>query len=121
MRKHSFGLFNSNPSFEQPSIGVNTLQNTLDTAVYNRTLTPEDAMAISRATRSANANKPYGLVSPGDIAREAVGAGISYLGGRAAGALVGSIGSFSPGEQKNLAQKGGLAALALHAAGRLLR
>ena len=107
------------PSWTQPSIPKGTTQNTLDTAVANGTMGVYDAANVSQIMEEARP-QGSGLISPASIARAAVSYGIGSLAGRALGATMNAtFGSFSSGEQQNLARGFGAGNVLFDIMGRL--
>ena len=103
----------------QPSIPMGTAQSTLEIAVSSGTLGVYDAANISQILHEARP-QGSGLISPSSIARAAVSYGVGALAGRALGAVANTIfGSFSSGEQKNLARGFGIGNLLFDTLGRL--
>ena len=97
------------PMWNAPSIPVGISQSTIDTAVYNGTMDPFQAAAMSQMISDANSNRSRGLISPAGLARAAVQYGIGNLAARSLAAVSNAtFHNFSPGEQKNLARGAGI-------------
>ena len=115
-----FGLTRPiSPMWNQPSIPMTATQNTLDTAVYNGVLSPYQSANLVQIMEEARP-QGSGLIAPSSIARAAVSYGLGALAGRALGAVANAtFGSFSPGEQKNLARGMGVGNVLFDILGRL--
>lgn len=107
------------PMWTQPSIPAGISKHTLDTAVAEGTIGPYEAANVAQIMDEARP-QGRGLMSPSSIARAAVDYGIGNVAGRALGAVANAtFGSFSPGEQKNLARGLGLGNVVFNLMGRL--